>query len=96
MATSWCGVPSTTTTSTTFVPGTPGTPGTQGLTGGAAPTVAPPGQLVQTSFTVAGRRISARTALVAFAGWQMLSLGCATLYAFVERRRRLILMGRTA
>lgn len=87
------GVPSTTTTSTTFVPGSPGA---QGITSGTAPAIAPPGQLVRTSFTIAGRRISGRTALVAFAGWQMLSLGCATLYAFVERRRRLILMGRTA
>ncbi|MCU1593028.1 MAG: hypothetical protein JWO12_420, partial [Frankiales bacterium] len=86
-------IPPTTSTSTTFVPGTPGR---QGISGGTAPVVAPPTQLVQTSFTVAGRRISGRTALVAFAGWQMLSLGSATLYAFVERRRRLLLMGRPA
>jgi hypothetical protein len=38
---------------------------------------------------LAGRRVTARTAVIAFAVWQMLSLGTPTLYALVERRRRL-------
>jgi hypothetical protein len=54
--------------------------------------VAPPVQAA--AFEVRGRRISAQTAIVAFAGWQLLSLGTATLYGFVERRRRLVLLGR--
>jgi hypothetical protein len=33
--------------------------------------------------------VSASAALAAFAVWQFLSLGTATLYALVERRRRL-------
>ena len=41
------------------------------------------------SVTVAGRRVSAVVALAAFAVWQFLSLGTATLYAVVERRRRI-------
>ncbi len=84
--------PPVSTTTTTIIPGTPGV---QGIAPGAPvePQVAAP-QLVQTSYTVAGRRVSGRIAFVAFAGWQMLTLGSATLYAFVERRRRLILMGR--
>jgi hypothetical protein len=72
------------TTSTTFVPGTPGLPGLAAA--GPAPAVAGP---VPVSYAVAGRRFSARTALVAFAVWQLLSLGSPTLYALVERRRRL-------
>ena len=79
------------TTVTTVVPGTPGVPGTLPPPAGQAPQVAP-GQSV--AFEVRGRRISDRTALVAFAGWQLLSLGTATLYGFVERRRRLVLLGR--
>ncbi|MCU1693235.1 MAG: hypothetical protein JWM64_2326, partial [Frankiales bacterium] len=38
---------------------------------------------------VAGRRMPAATLLAGFAAWQFLSLSTATLYAFVERRRRL-------
>jgi hypothetical protein len=82
------------TSTTTFVPGTPGSPGLPASPGAVGPQVAPPA--VATAFVVSGRRISARTALIAFAGWQLLSLGSATLYAFVERRRRLVLMGRPA
>jgi hypothetical protein len=80
-------------TTTTFVPGTPGVPGTVAQPG-QAPQVLAPAQPV--AFVVQGRRISAQTALIAFAGWQLLSLGTATLYGFVERRRRLRLLGRTA
>ncbi|MCW2608185.1 MAG: hypothetical protein JWO60_2878, partial [Frankiales bacterium] len=38
---------------------------------------------------VAGRRVPATALLGGFAAWQFLSLSTATLYAFVERRRRL-------
>jgi hypothetical protein len=84
------GGPSTGTTTTTFVPGTPGAPGGAGVT--------PPqvlGPVAQAGFVVHGRPISAQTALIGFAGWQFLSLGTATLYGFVERRRRLALLERT-
>jgi hypothetical protein len=82
--------PSGTTTgsvgsTTTFVPGTPGLPGTPG-TSAAAPTVAP---TTPVAYVLAGRRLSVRTAIVAFAAWQLLSLGIPTGYALVERRRRL-------
>jgi len=40
-------------------------------------------------FVLSGRRVSTSAALAAFAVWQFLSLGTATLYALVERRRRL-------
>jgi hypothetical protein len=79
-------------TVTTVIPGTPGTLGPPSQQ--QQPQVAPPAQAV--SFEVRGRRISAETALIGFAGWQMLSLGTATLYGFVERRRRLALFGRTS
>jgi hypothetical protein len=73
---------------TTFVPGAPGTPALPG-TAVAPPTVAPTSPV---AYVLAGRRLSARTALVAFAVWQLLSLGIPTLYALVERRRRLALV----
>lgn len=76
--------------STTFIPGTPGIPGTSGLpvdAPAAGPVVAaPPSTLV-----VAGRELSASVVLAAFAVWQFLSLGTATLYAVVDRRRRVTL-----
>ena len=73
---------------TTFVPGTPGTPALPGTT------VAPPTLAGQSaSYVLAGRRFTARTALIAFGAWQVLSLGMPTLYALVERRRRLALAG---
>jgi hypothetical protein len=70
-------------TTTTVIPGTPGTPGSAPAPTVAAPAVAP------TSFLVGGRRLSAAAALAAFGVWQFLTLGTATLYAVVERRRRL-------
>jgi hypothetical protein len=79
------------TTVTTVIPGTPAVPGSAPGQQ-QAPQVAPPTQTA--AFELQGRRISGRTALVAFAGWQLLSLGTATLYGFVERRRRLVLLGR--
>jgi hypothetical protein len=75
------------TTSTTFVPGMPGTPGLPGSV--APPTLA--GSPV--SYVVAGHRFTARTALAAFAVWQLLTLGMPTLYALVDRRRRLAAAG---
>jgi hypothetical protein len=76
------GTPAVTTT--TVIPGTPGAPGGSV----AAPVVAAPAAQ-SAAFLVGGRRLSAATALAAFAVWQFLSLGTATLYALVERRRRL-------
>lgn len=79
---------------TTVIPGTPGIPGTPAVPGVAAPAApaaaAPaPGVLAAPrSFTVIGRRFGATTVLAAFAVWQFLSLGTATLYAVVDRRRR--------
>ena len=70
-------------TSTVTVPGTPGSPGS--VAAGPAPTIA----IAPAAFTVAGRAVSAAAALAAFAVWQFLSLGTATLYALVERRRRM-------
>jgi hypothetical protein len=75
------GAPAVTTT--TVLPGTPGSAAVA-----PAPAVAAP-QLASAGFTVAGRRLSAAAALAAFAMWQFLTLGTATLYALVERRRRL-------
>ena len=71
-------------TTTTVIPGTPGTAGAATAPPPllAAPTVAP------ASFLVGGRRLPASVALAAFAIWQFLSLGTATLYALVDRRRR--------
>ncbi len=82
------------------LPGTPGTPGTPGV-----PAV--PGSLAQPAATaevpqaapsvlVAGRRIPAVAALAGFAAWQFLSLSTATLYALVDRRRRLALLAQEA
>ena len=81
-------------TTTTVLPGIPGTAGP--ATGvQAQPLLAPP-TTFPAAFVLGGHRISARTALLAFAVWQLVSLATATLYAFVERRRRLVLMGRPA
>lgn len=80
------------TTVTTVIPGTPAVPGTLPGTVDQQPQVAGPTQAA--AFEVRGRRISDKTALLAFAGWQVLSLGTATLYGFVERRRRLVALGR--
>jgi len=77
--------PSTATTTTTFVPGQPGTTALPGTTV-QSPTLA---SGVPVSYVLAGRRFSPRTALLAFAVWQLLTLGVPTLYALVERRRRL-------
>lgn len=76
---------------TTFIPGTPGTAGTPG---NAAPetgpaVAAPPA--APASLVVAGKRLPAVVALAAFAVWQFLTLGTATLYAVVDRRRRMTL-----
>jgi hypothetical protein len=71
-------------TTTTVVPGTAGVAGAPGA---AAPVVAP--AAVPARFLLAGRRLSAEAAIAAFAVWQFLTLGTATLYALVERRRRL-------
>jgi hypothetical protein len=81
-------------TTTTFQPGTPGVPGSAGLAPVSPPPVLAPAQ--PAAFVVQGRRISGQVALLAFAGWQFLSLGTATLYGFVERRRRMALLGRSA
>jgi hypothetical protein len=75
------GAPATTTT--TFLPGTPGLPGAGGV---ASPQVLSDQPV---AYVLAGRRFTARTALLGFATWQLLSLGLPTLYALVERRRRL-------
>ncbi len=81
----------------TFVPGNPGIPGIPGTPAipgpavpveAAAPVVAAPPTAAPASFVVAGRRLSASVVLAAFGGWQFLSLGTATLYAVVDRRRR--------
>ena len=53
--------------------------------GGQLPSVSRGGRQVR----VAGYRMSAATALGAFGCWQLLSLSSATLYAIVDRRRRL-------
>lgn len=80
------------------VPGTPGVaavPGTEplpALPGGPALAAAPPSAQAGPAVLVAGRRVSAVVALAGFAAWQFLALSTATLYAFVERRRRLALL----
>lgn len=81
--------PAVSAPTTTFVPGTPGTPALPGTPAAVdeAPVVAQP-VAAPAAFTVAGRRLSGELALAAFAVWQFLSLGTATLYAVVERRRR--------
>lgn len=78
-----------------FVPGTPGTTVTTVLPGSPAvggalpattvPELAPAGSVVQ----IAGRRVSVVAALAAFGIWQLLALSTTTLYALVDRRRRL-------
>ena len=73
------------TTTTTFVPGTPGTIALPG-TGVAPPTLA---GTTPVAYVLAGRRFTAQTALIAFAAWQLLTLGLPTLYALVDRRRRM-------
>jgi hypothetical protein len=72
-------------TTTTYVPGTPGTTALPGTTG-ISPTVAP---AAPASYVLVGRRFTAQAALLAFAVWQILTLGIPTMYALVERRRRL-------
>lgn len=79
-----------TTTTTTVLPPLPGLPGTPGIprtpgTPAAPATAAPP---APASLLVAGRELPALVVLAAFAAWQFLSLGTATLYALVDRRRR--------
>ncbi len=78
------------------LPGTPGTaavPGTPATGPDAAlPAAAPqqqPAVAAPRTVLVAGRRMPATSLLAGFAAWQFLSLSTATLYAFVERRRRL-------
>jgi hypothetical protein len=71
-------------TTTTVIPGTPGTP----VDAGQAPAVAGPAA-TSAGFVVVGHHVSATAALAAFAIWQFLTLGTSTLYALVERRRRL-------
>ena len=83
------------TTTTTFVPGTSAVPALPPLSASEQPPQVAPTSL-PAAFLVSGRRVSAQTALLAFAGWQFLSLGTATLYAFVERRRRVLQLGRLA
>jgi hypothetical protein len=72
-------------TTTTVIPGTAGTPGSAAA---PAPAIAAPATSAA-GFLVSGRRISGSVALAAFAVWQFLTLATATLYALVERRRRL-------
>jgi hypothetical protein len=43
------------------------------------------------SYQVLGRRFSPTAALAAFGVWQFLTLGSVSLYALVDRRRRLAL-----
>ncbi|MGB8651350.1 MAG: hypothetical protein WCD35_11875 [Mycobacteriales bacterium] len=83
------GVPATTTTVTVL----PGSPAGQAIPGAQPPPQLAAPQAVPAGFVVSGRRISAQTALLAFAAWQVLSMATATLYAFVERRRRLLVAG---
>ncbi|GAC1445670.1 MAG: hypothetical protein NVSMB55_27910 [Mycobacteriales bacterium] len=73
---------------TTTIPGTPAVPALPGAAPAlTAPRAAPLARPAR--FVLAGRQISVAAALAAFAAWQFLSLGTATLYALVERRRRL-------
>ncbi|MCU1672684.1 MAG: hypothetical protein JWN77_797 [Frankiales bacterium] len=74
-------------TTTTVIPGTPGIPGSVDEPVTGAPVVAAP-QSSPAAFLVGGRRLSAAATLAAFAVWQFLTLGTATLYAVVDRRRR--------
>lgn len=74
-------------TTTTIIPGTPGVPA-PATAQAPAPAVAAPAAR-PASFVVGGRRLPAAVALAAFAVWQFLSLGTATLYALVDRHRRM-------
>jgi len=74
----------TTTTTTTVTPGTGPLPSTQT---GSVPAPALAGN--QGKVVVAGRTVPAVAALAAFGVWQLLTLSITTLYAFVDRRRRL-------
>lgn len=74
----------TTTTTTTVTPGTGPLPSTQT---GSVPAPALAGN--QGKVVVAGRTVPAVAALAAFGVWQLLTLSTTTLYAFVDRRRRL-------
>jgi hypothetical protein len=82
------GAPGTSTTTTTIVPGTPGFQGTADV---VRPVVAP--AALPVSYVLRGHRFTAQAALIAFAIWQLLSLSVPTLYALVDRRRRLALAG---
>jgi hypothetical protein len=82
------GVPGASTTTTTIVPGTAGI---QGMPEAVRPAVATPALPV--SYVLGGHRFSGQDALIAFAIWQLLSLSVPTLYALVDRRRRLALAG---
>jgi hypothetical protein len=57
-----------------------------------APVTAGPPPTTPAGFVVAGRQLPAAVALAAFGVWQFLSLGTATLYAVVDRRRRMTLL----
>ena len=72
-------------TTTTVIPGTPGSSALD--SGALAPAVAAPAT-APASFLVGGRRLSVAATLAAFAIWQFLTLGTTTLYAVVDRRRR--------
>lgn len=73
-----------TTTTVTVVGGTSGSPTT------ATGTIPPPTLAAgRGSVSVAGRTVPAAAALAAFGVWQLLTLSTTTLYAFVDRRRRL-------
>jgi hypothetical protein len=71
-------------TTTTTLPGRAGTVDSSGT----APVIAG-ADVTPSGFVVVGRRLSTTAAMAAFALWQFLTLGTATLYALVERRRRL-------
>jgi hypothetical protein len=74
-------VPPTTST-TTVTTGDVAAPAATGAT--PAPVLAGHGDVL-----VLGRRMPAAAALAAFGVWQLLTLSTATLYAVVDRRRRL-------
>lgn len=79
--------------------GTPAVPATTSVTVVPGAPVAPPVMTATTpqpalagsrgSVSVAGRTVPAAAALAAFGVWQLLTLSTTTLYAFVDRRRRL-------
>ena len=82
------GVPATTTT-TTVLPGGAAPPPTGPVPAAPAPSLAASGNQV----LVAGRAVPAVAALAAFGVWQLLTLSTTTLYALVDRRRRLDELG---